>query len=160
MSGGASVVRHFITDYIKSVKKTLAPINPNPLIVLLDNDSGGQVFYSLIKEYSGKKTSATGMDDFYHLAANVYVVFTPIDKPGDKSSIEDFFEPGLLAMTIEGKPFNRDDTTLDRSKEYGKAEFAAKIVRPNIAKINFDKFDPILARIEMAIEAHIKKHVP
>lgn len=160
LSGGASVVRHFIADYIKSVKKTQVPINPNPLIVLLDNDSGGQVFYSLIKEYSGKKTQVTGMDDFYHLASNVYVVFTPIDKPGDNSSIEDFFEPSLLANKIEGKAFNRDDKTLDRSKEYGKADFAAKIVRPNIAKINFDKFDPILARIEMAIEAHIKMHVP
>ncbi len=62
-------------------------------------------------------------------------------------------------MKIEGKAFNRDEKTLDRSKEYGKSEFAAKIVRPNIAKINFDKFNPILARIEMAIEAHIKKHV-
>ena len=160
LSGGAPVVRLFITEYIKSVKKTLAPANPKPLILLLDNDSGGQVFYSLIKEYNGKTTTVTGMDDFYHLAANVYVVFTPIDKPGDNSSIEDFFEPGLLKNTVDGKTFNRDDTTLNISKEYGKAVFAAKIVRPNIAKINFDKFDPILARIERAIEAHIKKHVP
>lgn len=160
LSGGAAVVKNFITDYIKSVKNTLVPINPNPLIVLLDNDSGGEIFGSLIKQYNKKKTPVTRMDDFYHLAANVYVVFTPIDKPGDNSSIEDFFEPSLLAMKIEGKAFNRDDKTLDRSKEYGKSEFAAKIVRPNIAKINFDKFNPILARIEMAIEAHIKKHVP
>ena len=135
-------------------------MNPKPLILLLDNDSGGQVFYSLIKEYNGKKTSVTGMDDFYHLAANVYVIFTPIDKLGDNSSIEDFFEPDLLAKKIDGKTFNPDDTTLDTSKEYGKAIFAAKIVRPNIANINFDKFDPILARIEGAIEAHIKKHGP
>lgn len=160
LSGGAPVVKLFIADYLKSVKKTPPPANQKPLIVLLDNDSGGKVFYSLIKEYNGKKTSVTGMDDFYHLAANVYVVFTPIDMPGDNSSIEDFFEPDLLAKKIDGKTFNPDDTTLDTSKEYGKAIFAAKIVQPNIANINFGKFDPILARIEGAIEAHIKKHVP
>lgn len=160
LSGGASVVKRFITDYIKSVKKTLAPINPNPLIVLLDNDSGGQVFYSLIKQYNGKTTPVTGLDYFYHLAPNIYIVFTPIENAGDNSSIEDFFEPILLAKKIEGKIFNRNDKTLDRSKEYGKADFAEKIVRPNIAKINFDKFDPILTRIEMAIESHIKKHAP
>lgn len=160
LSGGASVVRLFITDYIKSVKKIDGPVSSKPLIVLLDNDTGGQVFYSLIKEYNGKKISVTGMDDFYHLAANVYVVFTPIDKPGDKSWIEKFFEPSLLAMKVDGKLFNPNDKTFDRNKEYGKADFAAKVVRPNIAKINFDKFDPILARIEMVIEAHIKKHVP
>ncbi|OYW40033.1 MAG: hypothetical protein B7Z35_02450 [Hydrogenophilales bacterium 12-61-10] len=157
LSGGASVVKKFITEYIKSVKKTPAPANQKPLIVLLDNDSGGKVFYSLIKEY--KKTPVNGMDDFYHLAANVYVVFTPIAKPSDNSSIEDFFEPALLEMKINGKSFNADNEGLDKNTEYGKADFATQVVRPNIAKINFDKFDPILARLEGAMEAHIKKHV-
>jgi predicted transcriptional regulator len=49
---------------------------------------------------------------------------------------------------------------LNINKEYGKAIFAAKVVQPNIAKINFDKFDPILTRIEKVIEAHIKNHAP
>ncbi len=157
ISGGASAVKSFITDYIKSVKKTPAPAKQQPLIVLLDNDSGGKVFYSLIKEYSDKKTPVNGMDDFYHLAANVYVVFTPITKPCDNSSIEDFFEPALLATMIDGKSFNANNEGLDENTEYSKAVFATKVVRPNIAKINFDKFDPILARLESAIEAHIKK---
>lgn len=159
ISGGASAVKTFITNYIKSVKKTPAPAKQKPLIVLLDNDSGGKVFYSLIKDYSGTKTPVNGMDDFYHIAANVYVVFTPIAKPGDNSSIEDFFEPALLAMKIDGKSFNANNEGLDENTEYSKAVFATKVVRPNIAKINFDKFDPILTRLEGAIEAHIKKHV-
>lgn len=159
ISGGASAVKSFITDYIKSVKKTPAPAKQKPLIVLLDNDSGGKVFYSLIKEYSDKKTPVNGMEDFYHLAANVYVVFTPIAKPSDNSSIEDFFEPALLETKIDGKSFNANNEGLDENTEYGKAVFATKVVRPNIAKINFDKFDPILARLEGAMEAHIKKHV-
>jgi hypothetical protein len=29
--------------------------------------------------------------------------------------------------------------------EYSKTVFATKVVKPNIAKINFDKFDPILS---------------
>lgn len=44
LSGGASVVKKFITAYIKSVKKTPAPANQKPLIVLLDNDSGARFF--------------------------------------------------------------------------------------------------------------------
>lgn len=159
LSGGASVVKIFVTDYIKSVKRTKAPENPMPLILLLDNDSGGKVFYSLIKEYSGTRLPVDGMNDFYHLSANVYVVFTPIDKQGGTSSIEDFFEPGLLKREVDGKVFNQDEATFDVTKEYGKAVFAEKVVRPNIAKINFDKFDPILTRIEKAIECHIKKRV-
>jgi hypothetical protein len=159
ISGGASAVKKFIIDYIKSVKKTPAPKNQKPLIVLLDNDSGGKVFYHLIKEYSDKKTPVDGMDDFYHIAANVYVVFTPIAERGDNSSIEDFFEPALLATKIDGKSFNANNEGLDENTEYSKVVFATKVVRPNIAKINFDKFDPILARLEGVMEAHIKKHV-
>jgi len=155
LSGGASAVKSFITDYIKSVKKTPVPPNQKPLILLLDNDSGGKDFFSLIKSYSGNKTTVNGMEEFYYLAANVYAVFTPIAN----SSIEDFFEPALLATKIDGKSFNANNEGLDENTEYSKAVFATKVVRPNIAKINFDKFDPILARIESVIEAHIKKQV-
>lgn len=159
LSGGASAVKSFITNYIRSVRKTPAPANQSPVIVLLDNDSGGKVFYSLIKEFSGTPAQVSGMDDFYRLTVNVYVVFTPISKPGETSSIEEFFEPSLRARKLNGKSFNPDEATLDISKEYGKAVFAAKVVRPDIANINFDRFDPILARIEKAIEAHMTNHV-
>lgn len=159
LSGGVSKIKEFIANYIKSVKNTSAPAKQKPIIVLLDNDSGGKDFCSLIKEYGGKKTPVDRMDDFYHLAVNVYVVFTPISKLGDNSSIEDFFEPALLATKINGKSFNAANEGLDENTEYSKAVFATKVVRPNIAKINFDKFEPILARLERVIEAHGKKHV-
>lgn len=158
LSGGAPAIKSFITGYLKSIKKAPPPSNQQPLILFLDNDSGGKVFYSLIKEYSFKKTTVDGMDDFYHLAANVYVVFTPIIKSGDNSSIEDFFEPALLATTVDGKSFNPSNEGVDENTEYGKAIFATKVVRPNIAKINFDKFGPILVRLERVIEAHFNKH--
>ena len=159
ISGGAPSVKSFITDYIKSFKTTPAPPKQKPLIVLLDNDSGGKVFYKLINEYSGKKMLVDGMKDFYHLAANVYVVFTPISNPSENSSIEEFFESTLLATKIDGKSFNANNEGLDENTEYSKVVFATKVVRPNVAKINFDKFDPILTRLESAMEAHIKKHV-
>lgn len=160
LSGGASAVKSFITAYIKLAKKTPAHTNQQPLIVLLDNDSGGKVFYGLIKEYHGKRMPVDGMADFYHLAANVYVVFTPIAKPGDSSFIEEFFHPALLKAKIGSKVFNPDEKTFDENNEYRKAAFATQVVRPNIAKINFDMFDPILTRVEKVIEHHIKKHIP
>lgn len=160
LSGGADVLKNFITGYLKSVKKTPTPQNQQPLIVLLDNDSGGKTFYSLIKQISAKKIPVDGMDDFYHLAANVYIVFTPIAKTGDNSSIEDFFEPALLATKLDGKTFNPSNEALNVDKEYGKAIFATRVVQPNITKINFGGFDSILVRIEKAIESHNKIHVP
>jgi RNA-directed DNA polymerase len=157
LSGGAPAVKNFIVDYIRLFKKTPAPVNQKPLILLLDNDSGGKLLYSLIKTYGSNKTEVNRMDNFYYLAVNVYVVFTPIDKCTDYSSIEDFFEPVLLTTKIDGKSFNRSNEDFDTNMEYSKTVFATKVVKPNIAKINFDKFDPILSRLEGAMEAHNKK---
>lgn len=158
LSGGAGVVNKFITGYIKSVKKTAAITNNQPVILILDNDSGGKPFYNLIKQYSITKNPVDGMDDFYHLAANVYVVFTPISKPGDNSSIEDFFDSTLLSTKYEGKVFNPSNEGINSDAEYDKTTFATKVVRPNIAKIDFSKFELILTRIEKAIDAHNLKH--
>jgi RNA-directed DNA polymerase len=158
LSGGADVVKKFITSYIKSVKDTPVPTNQNPLILLLDNDSGGKSFYGLINSVT--KTTIDGMADFYYLAANVYVVFTPINKPGENSSIEDFFDPDLLKTKLNGKSLNLSNNQIDESTEYGKAAFAKNVVQPNISKINFDKFDSILTRIEKAIDAQNKKFKP
>ncbi len=131
-------------------------IDQKPLIVLLDNDSGGKEFYSLIQQYSAIKKPPSGMDDFYRLSANVYVVFTPIAKPGDESAIEDFFKPALLATKVNGKSFNQSNEKLDDDTEYSKTVFATKVVRPNIGKIDFDGFDPILSRLEAVIAHHAK----
>lgn len=157
LSGGADVVKKFIIKYLKSVKETPTFPNQHPLILLLDNDSGGKPFYHLIKEYNKSEPTVDGMNDFYYLAANVYIVFTPIANIGDTSSIENFFEPSLLATKLDGKSFNDSNTGINEDTEYGKAIFATKVVRPNIAKINFDNFNPILTRLERAIEDYQTK---
>jgi RNA-directed DNA polymerase len=159
ISGGSAVIKKFVTEhYLKSVAKLTPPKNQQPLIILLDNDSGAKEFYNLIKEYSTPKVYPTGLEDFYHLAANVYIVFTP-KVVGDESKIEDFFEPSLLATLLSGKSFNPKND-LDTDTEYGKWVFAKVVVRPNIAKIDFSKFDPILTRLESVIAAQAKKAIP
>lgn len=156
-SGGTDV-KNFITDYLKQSKKMLPPPNQQPLIVLLDNDTGGKEFYSLISQYKGK-AKVDGMESFYCLPANVYIVFTPISAPGKSTKIEDFFEPALLSTKVDGKTFNPANEGLDTSTEYSKTVFALKVVRPNIEKINFSNFEPILDRIDAVIAAHAKKYL-
>ena len=156
LSGGAPQVKKFITGYLKYFKNASVPAGQQPLVVLVDNDHEGKKFYGLIQQYSDHKASPSGMDDFYPLAANVYVVFTPIAQIGDASVIEDFFKPALLATKLEGKSLNPSNENLDEDTEYSKAVFAAKVVRPNIGKIDFGSFDPILSRIEAVIAHHAK----
>lgn len=156
-SGGAAAVKAFISNHLNLLKSTGAARFKNPLIILLDNDKNRGGFFSLIKEKKGLVKPVDGMEDYYHLAANIYIVFTPISAPHQETCIEDFFDPALLKRALNGKTFNPDEKTFDEGSHYGKAIFASKIVRPNIAKIDFNKFKPILDRLELVIEAHSKK---
>ena len=81
-------------------------------------------------EYHGKKLPVDGMDDFYHLAANVYVVFTPITKSGDNSFIEEFLSQHFKTK-IGSKSFNPDEKTLMKTMSNGKAALQIQVVRPN-----------------------------
>jgi RNA-directed DNA polymerase len=66
-------------------------------------------------------------------------------------AIEDCFEPAALSTVLGGKSFKRDSDTFDVGKHYGKQVFAEKVVKANQAAINFDRFEPLLKRIEAAI---------
>jgi len=54
---------------------------------------------------------------------------------------------------LDGKKFNLKKAHAAEG-EYGKAEFAEKIVRPNAHTIKFEGFIPLLSRIEAAIAHH------
>lgn len=156
LAGGADCVRGFIASYLKSFKATPKASKQQPVILLIDNDQAGKKFYGMIQNYSGKKV-VTGLEEFHHLRANVYVVFTPITKEGDSSTIEDLFEQKLLETIHEGKKFNPSNKKLDDATEYGKWVFATHIVRPHVAKVNFSKFDDLLGSLEAAIKDHQTK---
>ncbi len=71
-----------------------------------------------------------------------------------KSCIEDLFEPAVLKTVVDGKRFSLEKQ-LDTSTEYGKMIFAERVVRQGAATINFDGFQPLLRRIEAAIDHYV-----
>ncbi len=158
LAGGSAHLKTFLEEnYFPSVKSLNAKSHQGPLILLLDNDSGGKKLFSFIKGLSGA-TTVDGTKDFYYLKHNVYVVFTPIKKVGEKSCIEDFFDPKLKAIKLNGKTFNPVNDDLNTDTEYGKAIFATTIIRPNIATIDFKLFDPILSSVEAVIDDYATNH--
>jgi RNA-directed DNA polymerase len=157
LSGGTSQLATFIVSYSKAVAKFFSPAATEPLILLIDNDSGAKAIFSAIKTAANLSTTPDGTHPWYHVVRNLYVVVTPKGSSGGDTKIEDFFDSSVTATMLGGKTFNSKNKGLDPSKEYGKVVFAHKVIKPNIATLNFAKFAPILKSIEDVIDDYHAK---
>jgi len=57
----------------------------------------------------------------------------------------------LKEVEIDGKRFNPSDDT-DVTTSYGKSVFASRVVEKSAETINFNGFEPLLSRLELALK--------
>ena len=77
---------------------------------------------------------------------------TPLPSGAKESKIEDFFDSDTKKNIIPGKAFNSANE-IDRTKEYGKKDFAQAVKR-KAKSVNFDGFQPLLSVFSSVITAH------
>jgi RNA-directed DNA polymerase len=123
-----------------------------PIVILYDNDAGAKGIKGVIKQFAEGKL--TGSEPFVRLGRNLYAVPTPLKPGAQESKIEDYFEPAVLAVQLDGKTFSGGNK-FDSDKHYGKNVFAHKVVRPKADTINFQGFIPLLNNIVAALDYHI-----
>lgn len=147
LSGGQGELGKFISNYLKDVHKHFkAPgVSQHPVIVVVDFDDGGKKLYAAASSAAKKALSIANA--FEHVAANLYLVPTPLVGTSTESRIEDCFSASTLATLLGTKAFNYKSPKIDESKEYGKSFFAEYVVKPNASSTDFSGFDPLLARI-------------
>ncbi|MDM0002559.1 retron Ec67 family RNA-directed DNA polymerase/endonuclease [Variovorax sp. J22P240] len=148
LSGGQGELSKFIAAYLDEVFKHFkAPgVSQNPVILVVDHDDGGKGPYAAASKEMKKHFDM--LKPFEHVAANLYLVPSPLPVGATSSCIEECFQPATLATTLGGKKFNYKSKQINEAKEYGKAYFAEHVVTPNAATIDFSGFDPLLARIK------------
>ena len=151
-NGGGAVLSKFIGMYKSTIEHFTAPALENPVIILYDNDSGGNSIKNALK--SIVKVPTTGKEPFVHVLKNLYAVATPILGDAKDSMIEDFFDAAIKETVIDGKRFSPGKEGFDSAKHYSKAVFAHKVVRPNAGTIDFSGFRPLLANLVAAIHKH------
>ena len=152
LRGGTGDLSTFIQFYSRRCKDIQAPGMQYPVIIVIDNDAGAQNVFNVVKSVTGATTKPDGTAPFYYVTRNLYVVPTPLG--GQKSMvIEDLFDASIKGVKLNGKSFNPSDN-YNRKTEFGKMEFAERIVQKGQGAINFDGFKPLLANIEGAIAAH------
>lgn len=162
LGGGTGDLRSIPLDYLRNLKASKGRHKPfahkpmkHPVIIILDNDKGLKDVAATIKTNFGVSINKTSVDDFYHITENLYVIKTPENGTHD-TCIEDMFPNSLLNTKLNGKKFN-PASEIDPTKEYSKEIFAKSVVKNNAAKIDFSGFDPLLERINKAIQHHAAK---
>lgn len=142
VGGLCKLMKHYHSDLSTKFK---APAPKHPVIVLIDNDSGGNKIYGAIAGIT-KQPKPTGKEKFIHVTGNLYVVPTPLGPAGEPSMIEDFFDAATLAKELNGKKFDPSKEA-DTATHYSKAAFARDVIAKNAGAINFSGFTEILDRI-------------
>lgn len=156
--GGTSYLKFFINRYETQYLYYQAPKPQNPVIIVLDNDSGSNGILNLIKNFKSSKAFVGNEElkdlkgaDFVYVVHNLYIVLTPLNANDQDSKIEDFFDVNDRNTIIAGKKFNPEND-MDPKVEYGKKIFAEKVIQANKSNINFSGLRPMLDRIVLAIE--------
>jgi len=153
-SGGGPNLANLLMTYYNEQKKFKGPKGSCPIIFIVDNDSGGKVVLSKMKEIAeAKKYPHPYNDDFYHVFGNTYIV--PVRSLTKKfSSIEDLFTDEDKKKTVDGKPFDFSKSA-DGKLTAGKASFAYDYVAKNPKDVNFSGFMPLLKILRQIVVNHV-----
>ena len=154
LGGGVGDLQYFVRNYTKSLKPFRHKPLPNPIIVLVDNDSGGKKVFAAAEAIGVDGITLKSSAPYYRLTDNLYLVKTPELGEEGKSCIEDFFKPELLNEKLDGKVFDPDKKHGEAGK-YGKQVFAEKIIRARKAEIDFSDFAPLLERIVAVMDDYV-----
>lgn len=157
LGGGSGDLKSIPLDYQRNLlgsgkpKRSVFSHKPMkfPVILVLDNDGGLDGVASTISSIFKIKISKDTRDDFYHIYENLYMVKV---LEGDKDTcIEHLFNRKLLETEIKGKKFELVNEG-DVQKGYSKEVFAKQIVAKKADEIDFSGFEPLLERLQKAIE--------
>jgi len=147
LSGGTGELNNLLSHYRNRIK-TFKGGASQPVIIVVDNDSGAKPLFGHMYNLDKKGGPVDGSKQFYYIYENLYVV--PVPKVGSaETRIEMLFEKKLLNTVWNGKQL---DLTVnkDPSKYYFKNDFAVHVVKKGGAAVNFDGFDPLLTALVAA----------
>jgi retron-type reverse transcriptase len=153
--GGGTYLKKFVERYQDNLKYYENSLPQNPVILLLDNDSGPEQLLGLItsnkSKYLCSKKSKDEIRDseFTHITSNLYLILTPKNTV-TVSMMEDFFDNPTLSYLVDGRKFDASNDA-DTIATYGKNTFATRVVMEKKSTISFDGFKPILDRINSVI---------
>ncbi|MCJ1901629.1 retron Ec67 family RNA-directed DNA polymerase/endonuclease [Paracoccus versutus] len=150
ISGGGGNLVKFCRLHIERTKKFHSVTGQSPVIVIVDNDKQSEGMWSFVKEETNSSTKVDGSKSYYKVSNNLYVV--PIPKPKGIAGdfyIEMLFPDVWLKHKIDGRELKIKQKKGEKLKpsEYGKGEFADKVIRANRGSVDCSAFAPLLGTL-------------
>ncbi|RVL84852.1 RNA-directed DNA polymerase [Sinorhizobium meliloti] len=145
LAGGGGDLPKFADYHLDRIGKLHADAPPGPVIIIVDNDSQSEGMWTFIKKATGSTTKVDGSKPYYHVGKNLYVV--PIPSGGAKDFyIEKLFPDNWLKEKLAGKSFKIIQKKGEKlgPNDYGKGDFATKIIKANRGKVDCSNFLPLL----------------
>lgn len=150
ISGGGGNLVKFCKLHVERTKQFHPTAGQNPVIVIVDNDKQSEGMWTFIKGETNSSTDVDGSKPYYKVSSNLYVV--PVPKPkgfaGDVY-IEMLFPDLWLKREIDGRKLKFKQKKGEKLKpsEYGKGEFADKVIRANRGSVDCSAFAPLLGTL-------------
>ncbi|MES0389631.1 retron Ec67 family RNA-directed DNA polymerase/endonuclease, partial [Proteus mirabilis] len=157
LDGGTGHLKDFLSKFDKKSKQYKGNENMNPVIMILDNDSGSDGSGGIFSILNGKSfPNITSSKDelrnkeWLWVIQNLYIIFTPLNGAKD-SSMEDLFDKETLDIKLGNKVFNKTNKPCTEN-QYGKEAFATGVVLKQRENIDFSGFSLIFNSIVKIIE--------
>lgn len=155
LGGGTGDFKFFMLQYNELVGSFRHRPLLHPVILLIDNDDGAKEIFGVARQLGLAEISHASTNPFYRVCRNLYLVKTPeTGTSREKTCIEDLFDASVLATQLDGKKFDPNKKHREAGK-YGKTRFAERVIRPNVASIDFSGFAPLLDRIVAVLDDYL-----
>ncbi|AQR73916.1 retron Ec67 family RNA-directed DNA polymerase/endonuclease [Sphingomonas sp. LM7] len=149
LNGGAGNIKKFIHQYSIEMRNFFTLNRTNPVVMVVDNDSGGEDVFGQIKKSFGLSVKTSDKDCMVKVSDYLYLIKTPHIGPQDKTSVEDMLPSAVRGVALNGKTFSTA-SKFDTSKHFGKVALAS-YVHANSGSVDFSGFDPLLLALDRAI---------
>lgn len=150
LGGGSGNIKRFLYLYNKARKNFDQNLRTQPVIIFIDNDSGGKDVISQINGMFKKKIKIDDSETIHVVTNGLILVKTPHIGKNQITCIEDFLPDTVKNITINGKTFS-PEKKIDPSKNFGKIVLA-NFVKSNANEKMFSEFSIILKSINEAVK--------
>jgi hypothetical protein len=150
LTGGSGNIKRFL--YLLNDKRSKFNMNlrRHPVIIVIDNDSGGKDVIAYINSMYKKNISSEDPQPLHRISPGLTLVKTPHTTTKKLTCIEDFLPPDVVSVKLNGKSFSPSNKKINTDLYFGKIPLA-HYVRDNIDSISFSGFDPLLQALDDAV---------
>ena len=149
LTGGSGNIKRFLYLYNKQEGRFNSALRHNPVVIVIDNDSGGADVINMINGIYKTSISLTDPTMTHKIKDGLILLKTPHVGSKVHTAIEDLLPQNVKSVKLNGKTFSASKK-IDNTKNFGKVALGT-YVQDNAASINFSGFDDFIVALNDAI---------